>query len=114
MTVRVVSVVLAARLAGVRAAWRWVLENEEGLRVAAEAGSVAAAVAAAGEVIVADLMFDDGTAADLCAGSRPVVVVTALPADERAEVDLAAASAVLRTGRVRRGLAPAILEAAGA
>lgn len=100
--------ILVEGLEGVRAAWRWILAGEEDLAVSAEADGVAGARAAAGEVLVAGLRLSDGTAADLCAGPRPVVVVTSLPADERTDVDLSRAAAVLRTGTVRATLASAV------
>lgn len=108
MTAKGLAVVLADDLPGVRAAWRWLLQGQAGLRVAAEAGGVTAALAAPGDVVVAGLVFADGTAADLCTGARPVVVVTTLPADERLDIDLRAAAAVLRTGTLRSRLAPAV------
>lgn len=108
VTGQVLAVVLADHLAEVRAAWRWLLQGQAGLRVAAEAGGVTAALAAPGDVVVAGLVFADGTAADLCTGARPVVVITTLPADERRDIDLRPAAAVLRTGTLRRLLAPAI------
>jgi DNA-binding NarL/FixJ family response regulator len=99
-------IVLVDAMAGVRAGVRWVLAGS-GLTVAAEAGSVAEALAAPGEVLVTGLFLPDGTAADLCADTRPVVVFTWLPADER-DVDLSAAAAVLRTGSLRAELVQAI------
>lgn len=109
-----VRLVLADPMAGVRDAWRWLLAAHAGFAVSAEASTVAEAVAAPGDVVLAGLRFTDGTAADLLATGRPVVVWTFLPADERADVDLAGAAAVLEAGTLRSRLAAALRQAAGA
>lgn len=102
---RELRVLLADPMEGVRAGWRWLLAGRPGLVVAGEAATVAEASAAPGDVIVSGLRFADGTAADLVATSgRPVVVWTFLPADERADVDLAGAAAVLTAGQLRARL----------
>ena len=106
-------VVLADPMEGVRDAWRWVLAGETGLVVSAEAGTVRDAAVAPGDVVLAGLRFPDGTAADLAAGDRPVVVWTFLPADERGEIDLSRAAAVLPAGTLRERLAAALRQAAG-
>lgn len=105
--------VLADPMDGVRDAWRWLLAAWPGIDVAAEAGSVAGALASPGDVVLAGLRFPDGTAADLIAAGRPVVVWTFLPPDERTEVDLTGAATVLGAGTLRDRLGSALLQAVG-
>jgi DNA-binding NarL/FixJ family response regulator len=109
----IVRIVVADPMAGVRDGLRWVLSPHRDVVVVAEAATVAGALEAPGAVVCAGLRFPDGTAADLCAAARPVVVVTWLPADERSDVDLGGAAAVLRTGGLRDRLADALRVAGG-
>ncbi len=109
--VSVLRVVIAEPMAGVRSALAALL-RAEGLQVDAQVPTVAQALAAPGEVLVAALRFADGDAADLCAHPRPVVVVTPLPADEHDGVDLCRAAAVLRHGHLAARLAAAVRAAA--
>ena len=85
-------------MAGVRAAVADLL----GIPVR-EAGSVAQTLdviqAQPVSVVVTGLRLPDGTAADLIASCGcPVVVLTWLPADERTDVDLRGAAAVVLAG----------------
>lgn len=109
-----VRLVLADPMAGVRDAWRWLLSAHPDLTVGGEASTVAEALAASGDVVLAGLRFADGTATALIGAGRPVVVWTFLPADERPDVDLAGAAAVLDAGTLRSRLAAALRQAAGA
>lgn len=108
-----VRLVLADPMEGVRDAWRWLLAAHPDLAVSAEAATVVDALAAPGDVVLAGLRFADGTAAELIAAGRPVVVWTFLPADERAEVDLGGAAEVLEAGTLRSRLGGALRQAAG-
>lgn len=100
------SVLLADPMAGVRDAWRWLLAAHADLPVAGEAATVAEALAAAGELVLAGLRFPDGSVERLIAAERrPVVVWAVLPADERADVDLRGAAAVLNAGELGDRLA---------
>jgi hypothetical protein len=108
-----VRIVLADSMQGVRDAWRWLLAADRRLLVSAEAGSVAEAVAAPGDVVLSGLRFADGTAEDLLwRESRPVVVWSFLPPDERDGMRLDAAAAVLGAGELRGGLVRALCDAA--
>lgn len=110
-----VTLVLADPMGGVRDAWRWLLAAHPLARPGAEAATVQEAIAAQGDIVLAGLRFADGTAADLIAReTRPVLVWTFLPADERADVDLSGASAVLEAGRLRAELGGAVAQAVGA
>ena len=110
-----VALILADPMAGVRDAWRWLLAAHPLAKPGAEAETVAEALSAAGDVVLAGLRFADGTAADLIAREdRPVLVWTFLPSDERADVDLSGAAAVLEAGRLRAELGGALAHAAGA
>jgi len=93
---------------GVRAAWRWLLAAHPWVQVTAEAATVAEALAAPGEAVLSGLRFPDGAAERLIAAGRGVVVWTFLPADERAEVDLAGAVAVIGAGDLRAELGAAL------
>lgn len=101
--------VLAHPMEGVRAAWRWLLAAHPWVEVTAEAVTVRGTLAAPGDAVLAGLRFPDG-AVDLllAAERRPVVVWTFLPADERSDVDLAAALAVIGPGELRDRLGPAL------
>jgi len=104
-----ITVVLADPMDGVRDAWRDLLAGQADVHVAGEAASVAQALATAGAVVLAGLRFPDGTAADLIAQDpRPVVVWTFLPEDERRDVSLDGAVAVLKAGTLRTGLLDAL------
>lgn len=109
-----VAVVLADPMEGVRDAWRWLLAADPRVTPGAEAATVAEALGAPGAVVLAGLRFADGTAQDLVrAESRPVVVWTFLPPDERAGLDLSGAQAVLGPGELRSGLTRALVAASG-
>lgn len=100
--------VLADPMEGVRAAWRWLLAAHPWVEVTAEAATVAAALEAPGDAVLSGLRFPDGAADRLIAAGRGVVVWTFLPADERAEVDLAGAVAVIGAGDLRDELGAAL------
>src|SRR5687768_14840489 len=98
---------------GVREGLRWVLADAPDVVVSGEAATVAEA-AGAEVVVVTGLLLDDGCAADVArAVSAPVVVHTWLPPDERDPAWTAGVAAVVRHGRLRSDLAPAIRAAAG-
>lgn len=105
------TVVVAEALAGVRHALAAVVTSTPGLDVTALAATVAEALTSPGAVVVSGLLFPDGTAEALCGLGRPVVVVTTLPADEREEVNLSGAAAVVRYGDLRRDLAEVVRRA---
>jgi hypothetical protein len=99
---------------GVRAAWRWLLSAHPWAEVTAEAGSLAQALTAPGEAVLAGLRFPDGPADRLIAAERrPVVVWTFLPADERTDVDLVGAAAVIGPGELRDRLGHVLRAVAG-
>ncbi len=108
-----VTVVLVDAMAGVRDGLRWVLATTRDVVVVAEAATVTTARDAPGAVVVTGLHLPDGTAADLVSQARPVVVHTWLPPDERADVELSGAAAVVRHGDLRAQLAAAVVAAAG-
>lgn len=99
---------------GVRAAWRWLLAAHSWVQVTAEASTVAEALAAPGEAVLSGLRFPDGAVDRLIAADRGVVVWTFLPADERAEVDLAGAVGVIGPGELRSRLAAVLAKSAAA
>lgn len=99
-------------MAGVREGLRWLLAPNEDLVVVGEAGSVAEARVAEGDVLVCALEFPDGTAEDLVGARRPVVAYTFLPPDERGPAP-EGVTALLRSGELRAGLPAAIRAAAG-
>ena len=105
--------VLADPMEGVRAAWRWLLTAHPWVQVTAEAATVAEALAAPGEAVLSGLRFPDGAVDRLIAAGRGVVVWTFLPADERAEVDLAGAVAVIGAGDLRHELGAALVTTLG-
>lgn len=106
---RAPTVLLVDRYAGVRDAVRRVLAAH-GIAVAGEAGGVVAARALPGEVVVANLVLPDGTAAGL-ARCRPVVAYTWLPEDERPPGAADGVVAVLDPGTLRAGLVEAVRSA---
>jgi DNA-binding NarL/FixJ family response regulator len=108
-----VTIAVAEPLAGVRDAMRAILQRTPGFRIISEVETLREALVARGDVVVAGLRFPDGDVSHLC-GQRPVVVVTTLPADERSEVDLSDAAAVVRFGELSALLAPATLAVAKA
>lgn len=97
---------------GVRAAWRWLLAAHPWVHVTAEAATVREALAAPGEAVLSGLRFPDGAVDRLFAAERPVVVWTFLPADERLDVQVDAAVAVIGPGELRAQLDTALRRAA--
>lgn len=107
-----IGVVLADAMEGVRDAWRWLLAAQPWAVVAAEAASIAEALAAPGDVVLSGLRFGDGAVDRLIAAERrPVVVWTFLPPDERDGIDVGGAAAVVGPGELRARLGPALFGA---
>jgi hypothetical protein len=109
----VLGLVLADPMDGVRAAWRWLLAAHPWVEVTAEAATVRDALAAPGEAVLSGLRFPDGAVDRLLAGPRPVIVWTFLPADERADVGLDDAVALIGPGELRAALGTALFTALG-